>query len=320
MLSRPDFIEKQIVVVTCEQLKDLSLRNDNLLIKKNGKIINQLSCYKIFSIFIIWNFTITTKLINRLLKYQISIYGIDDLLRPKFIIWWQLEWNYILREKQYEMKNTLELAKKVVKNKIENQLVLMKAIRDKDSDLKKAISTTKDLLERMDIVDNDDSLRGIEWSVSKVFFSNYFKELKWYKRMPRTRADIPNFLMDVWYTYLYWFIEANLSLYGFDIYKWIYHKLFFERKSLVCDLIEPFRCIMDRAIRKMYNLWQVDEKDFKFKNQEYWIDWEKRKKYTELFLKEILLYKEEIFLYIKNYYRYIMNTDNEFPVFYLHKK
>ncbi len=321
MLSRPDFLEKQIIVVTCEQLKDLSLRNDNLLLKRNKKIINQLSCYKIFSIFVIGDFTLTTKLVNRLLKYQISIYCIDALLRPKFVIGNQLEGNYILRSKQYLEENTLEIAKSIVKNKIENQLFLLKSIRDKDTKLKTAITKMKTLIDKVSEVDNDDSLRWIEWNASKWFFANYFKELKWYKRMPRTRADIPNFLMDIGYTYLYWFIEANLNLYGFDIYMWVYHKLFYERKSLVCDLVEPFRCIVDRAIRKMYNLKQIDEKDFKFKNGEYWIDWEKRKKYTNLFLKEILLYKEEIFLYIKEYYKFIMNQQvNDMPVFNFEKK
>lgn len=72
--------------------------------------------------------------------------------------------------------------------------------------------------------------------------------------MPRTRADIPNLLMDIGYTFIYNFVEANLNLYGFDIYKGFYHQLFFERKSLVCDLVEPFRCLIDKQIRKMYNL------------------------------------------------------------------
>jgi len=89
--------------------------------------------------------------------------------------------------------------------------------------------------------------------------------------MPRTRNDIINFLMDIGYSFLYNFIEANLCLYGFDVYKGVYHKLFYERKSLACDLVEPFRCIIDKKIRKMHNLGQINEQDFKFKNGEYTI-------------------------------------------------
>jgi hypothetical protein len=35
MLSTADFIEKQIIVITSDQVKDLSLRNENLLIKED---------------------------------------------------------------------------------------------------------------------------------------------------------------------------------------------------------------------------------------------------------------------------------------------
>lgn len=321
MLSRPDFMEKQIVVVSTFQSKDLSLQNDNLIVKQWEKLVNKLSCYKIFAIFIVWEFTITTKLVNRLLKYQIAIYSLDSLLRPQFMIGNPLQGNYLLREKQYEQKDNLAIAKHIVKNKMTNQFTLLKSLRNKDDSLKKTISNFGDLLYNFPNISDDESLRGNEWTASKYFFGQYFKELKRYKRMPRTRVDIPNFLMDIGYTYLYWFVEANLNLYGFDVYRGVYHKLFYERKSLVCDLVEPFRAIIDRAIRKMYNLNQVNEKDFKFKNQEYWIDREKRKKYTQLFLEQILLYKEEIFLYIKQYYKYVMNAEkNSFPTFYIHKK
>jgi CRISPR-associated protein Cas1 len=82
MLSRTDFTEKQIVVISSERVKDLSFRNDNLLIKKDGKIKDQISCFKIFCIFIVGECTITTKLIAKLLKYQIGLYCFQMSLKP----------------------------------------------------------------------------------------------------------------------------------------------------------------------------------------------------------------------------------------------
>ena len=145
------------------------------------------------------------------------------------------------------------------------------------------------------------------------------QEQKWYKRAPRTRWDILNFLLDIWYTFLYNFVEANLCLYGFDVYKWVFHKLFYERKSLVCDLVEPFRCIIDHKIKNMSSLSQVNEQDFKFRNWEYQIEWEKQKPYIQYFLSEILKYKLEIFKYIKDYYRRMMDPDRVFPIFNMTK-
>ena len=268
MLSRSDFTEKQIVVISSDRVKDLSFRNDNLLIKKDGKIKDQISCFKIFCIFIVGECTITTKLIAKLLKYQIGVHCFQMSLKPLCSIGSSLAGNYLLREKQYfnTPEQDLELAKHIIKNKIANQGALLTSLRGKDSALKTAISQMKELYKKVDDgseaeprssagqITSDESLRGVEGSASKLFFAHYFKELKRYKREPRTRADIINLLMDMGYSFLYNFIEANLNLYGFDVYRGVYHKLFYERKSLACDLVEPFRCIIDKTILKAYNL------------------------------------------------------------------
>lgn len=106
-----------------------------------------------------------------------------------------------------------------------------------------------------------------------------------------------------------------LRLYGFDNYKGFYHKLFFARKSLACDIVEPFRAIAEKTLLKTYNLNQIKEKDFKFKNGCFSLDYQKSEKYAKLFLDEILNYKEEIFLYTKNFYRFIMGENSKFPFF-----
>ena len=208
MLSHADFSEKQIVVIVADQVKDLSLRNDNLLIKieetdedgkKTSKITDQISCFKIFCIFIIGDCTLTTKLITKLFSYQIGVFVLNKSLRPLFTIASPLAGNYVLRDKQYKSTATQDLliAKHLIKNKVSNQLALLKELRNKDNDLKTAISQIKEIEKKIENADSDDSLRGIEGSASKLFFSNYFKPMKRYKREPRTKSDIINFLMDM---------------------------------------------------------------------------------------------------------------------------
>ena len=62
--------------------------------------------------------------------------------------------------------------------------------------------------------------------------------------------------------YLFNFIECFLRMYGFDLYVGVFHRLWFKRKSLVCDVMEPFRCIIDRAVRTAYHRKQFSVKDF----------------------------------------------------------
>lgn len=65
-------------------------------------------------------------------------------------------------------------------------------------------------------------------------------------------------------------------MFGFDVYAGVYHRLWFNRKSLICDLVEPFRCIIDRTVRTAYNRKQFTTKDFTIHKGEYRLKIENR--------------------------------------------
>ena len=182
----------------------------------------------------------------------------------------------------------MDLAKHIIKNKIENQILLMKSLRYKTDKEKYNIFLCEDFLLDVSNVSSSQELLGIEGNVAKLFYETYFKNLDFKGRKPRCKQDIFNLLLDVGYFYLFNFVEANLDLYGFDIYYGFYHKLFFQRKSLVCDIVEPFRCIIDKQLRKSYGLKQINNDDFYVKNGRYYIKQNVIKKYAELFIKAIL--------------------------------
>lgn len=131
------------------------------------------------------------------------------------------------------------------------------------------------------------------------------------RRAPQTKEDIINLLLDIGYTYLFNFCDALLKLFGFDTYKGYYHKLFFQRKSLACDIMEPMRPLIDQQIIKSYHLGQIKNNDFVFKNGcfDFKYGFKTSKKYSELFLKTITDRKEDIYNFILNFYRYIMNKE-----------
>lgn len=74
MLSYPDSKRNKYLSVMTEDYKDLSLRAGNIIIKSDGKTINQVSCAKVFCIWIVWECTITTKIVDELLSYGISVH------------------------------------------------------------------------------------------------------------------------------------------------------------------------------------------------------------------------------------------------------
>ena len=113
-----------------------------------------------------------------------------------------------------------------------------------------------------------------------------------------------------------------LNLYGFDLYQGVYHRCFYQRKSLVCDLVEPFRCIIDKEIKCAYGLKRMQEDDFRQQNGQYFLKIEKNKDYTRWLMQSILEQKENIFSYVQEYYRCFMRSKPiaEYPLFHIKEK
>jgi CRISPR-associated protein Cas1 len=319
MMSLPDFKEKQILLVRAEWGQKCSLRffNDNIVFRKDGKIVNRASCHKVFAVFVVGDIAITTGLIKDAIKFGISIFLLRNNFETYSTFLSQAEGNYLLRQKQYRMPEADEFfaSKKIVQNKIDNQISLVRSTGKWKNTAARRKEMIADQLEN--IIDNQELL-GVEGNNARVFFEEYFDVIGWRRRAPRDREDIPNFLMDIGYTYLFHFVDSLLRLYGFDTYKGMYHKLFFQRRSLACDIMEPFRCIIDKQIRKAYNLKQINEKDFKVEQGKYVLPFENNQKYSQIFMKAIMDNKEEIFNYVREYYRFMMNQENPFPYYQVH--
>lgn len=141
-------------------------------------------------------------------------------------------------------------------------------------------------------------------------------------RKPRIKYDYINVLMDIGYNILFNFIDSILQVFGFDVYCGVLHTCFYMRKSLVCDIMEPFRPIVDWQIRKSINLGQFREEDFVVCKKQYHLEYKKAAQYTRIFFEAILKYREEIFVYIRDYYRSFMKGKGvrDYPIFKLEEK
>lgn len=318
MLTLPDFKEKQILFIQAEKKLENNIRflNDNIVYSKDGEIINRMSCHKTFAIFIIGDLTISSVLIRNAMQYGISIFLLKNNFEIYTIMGARAEGNYLLRMKQYDLKNELFLSKQIVKNKITNQLFLLKNSKKISSEDYK--ESKQKLFDKIDEAKDNNQLLGIEGNTAKYFFNFYFKDLGWYRRMPRAKIDHYNILLDIGYTFIFNYVDSLLRIYGFDTYKGFYHQLFFQRKSLSCDLVEPFRCIIDKQLLKSYNLNQINKDDFKYSNGRYLLKYSESRGYAKIFLEAIMNNKEEIFCYIRDFYRFILNDKNnaeDFPIF-----
>lgn len=317
MLSTGDFAKKQIVFVFFQQGEKLSFSNDNMVVRAaDGKIKFQCTCYRLFLVFAIGHGSVTSGLIQRARKFGFAIVLMTQGMRTYQIIGNALEGNTLLRRAQYDY-DSLDIAKHITANKIENQRRQLRNMRPKHDAQREAIEKLSEYLGQLPAAASLNELMGYEGSAARVYFPAYFNNVPWQRRAPRTKCNMVNAVLDIGYTLLFSFVEAMLNCFGFDVYCGVMHTNFYMRKSLVCDLVEPFRVLIDAQVKKAINLRQCREEDFIVDNGRYLLRWEKNPAYIAWLARPLMEHKEEIYRYIQTYYRAFAKHRpmEQYPVF-----
>lgn len=314
---------RTIFVVNCiEHDRSLRVNSGELMLEElegdKKKTLTKFPFQKLLALFIIGHITVTTPLIDKCKKYGVALVVMKPNLRPVFFLANSAEANYLLRKKQFEYSTEdLSIAKCIVYNKVLNQKAALSKTRKKDSYTVDAIKQCDAALDTLPDIDEYNQLMGLEGTVAKTYFSAYYQNQNWKGRHPRMKSDVLNVTLDIGYSILFNFMESFIRMFGFDLYVGVYHRLWFKRKSLVCDLMEPFRCIIDHATLLAFNRKQFSEKDFKLIKQEYHLKYENCADYYKVFYDELIAKKMDIFKFVQQYYRCFMGCKSvkEYPIF-----
>ncbi len=320
MFTHKDIEYRSIFVINCVKERSLRVSNGELLLEETEekKTLTKLPFQKILALFVVGHITVTTPLIEKCKKYSVALIVVKPSFRPVFYWANSAEANYLLRQKQYALdKNDITIAKLLIANKIMNQRQLLVNTRRRDLLTEEALANCEACLEAIQDVSEYSSLMGIEGVASKAFFKAYFQDMEWVARRPRTKCDIINVALDIGYTMLFNYMECFVRMFGFDLYVGVFHRLWFKRKSLICDLMEPFRCIIDRCVRTAFNRGQFTVKDFTLIKGEYKLKLEKNADYTKVFFDALVDYKIDVFKYVQSYYRGFMQGKSieQYPKF-----
>lgn len=283
---------------------------------KNGTIKHQSTCYRLFMICVIGNISITSGLIQRSKKFGFSICLMSTTFKVYEVLGARMEGNTLLRQHQYAYVGT-SIGRKIEQNKIANQSATLKQIRNKSEYLKDGIEMLDKLMEALKTETDYLTIMGIEGNAAKIYFPRMYENVKWTGRKPRIKNDYINATLDIGYTMLFNIVDAILQVYGFDTYYGVFHRCFYMRKSLVCDIMEPMRPIVDYAIRRAINLGQCKNDDFEEYNNQWHLKYTRSSTYVQFLMSAILEYKDDIFIYIQKYYRYFMKMKSieDVPVF-----
>lgn len=320
MLTHKDIETRSLFVINGTENQRLKVSNGRLMLEdtRTSKAITKLPFPKILGLLVIGHTTVTTALIEHCNKHGVPMVVMKPNFRPVFYYGNMAEANFLLRKKQFEQsRGIIEIARVLIKNKAANQLALLRKTRENSEMVEKARSGILESLAIIDEVSDYRVLMGIEGRNAKQFFQSYFEFTAWEQRLPRVKQDSLNATLDIGYTMLFNYVECMTRLFGFDPYMGVYHQLWFRRKSLICDLMEPFRCIVEHQIRKSLKYGSFKPSDFEKKKNAYYLKSEFKQVYVKVFFEAIIAHKSEIYKYIQQYYRCFMGRKSaaSYPIF-----
>ena len=239
-------------------------QKDGLFRLKNKEKRFDVSPQKIESIVISNQAMITTQAIIAALENNIDIIFLDGYGNPIGRVWFaKMGSTALIRRKQLEIaehKKGLALVTDMIRKKVKNQVDFLKKLKysrpGKDNLFEnpiKIIDSALSSLRAYDKTINDDrnSIMGVEGTAGRAYFqclSKLMPEKYIFKGRSRQPAKDPfNAVLNYCYGILYSRIEKACILSGLDPYVGFLHTDNYNKKSMVFDLIEPFRIFAEQT-------------------------------------------------------------------------
>lgn len=212
--------------------------------------------------------SISTYLLKELANNKINIIFCDEKHNPfgelsPYSICYNSS-KKITNQTKWKKEKTGKLWKEIVKNKIMNQMLMLKKIKSDNADL---------LMQYIDeVTDNDKTNR--EAHASKVYFNSLFT-----KKFIRNADDEINAKLNYGYAILLSTVNKEVVSNGYLTQIGINHKSEYNKFNLSCDLMEPFRIVIDNFVyynqKKPFNteyklaLVNLFNDKFKYQNKNY---------------------------------------------------
>jgi CRISPR-associated protein Cas1 len=245
------------------------------------KIQREFSARKVHSILITTSVLITTDAIQLAHEYNIDIVFLNKYGEPFSRVWHvKFGSTNLIRRRQLEYsgnKKGLELAKKWIDEKVENQIKLLEKLKKtrepKKEQIEESISKLQRGRKKLALIsgDNLDEVReqifSVEAHAGKIYWdtisliipANY----RFYGRSRNPALDEFNALLNYGYGILYSRMERACILAGLDPYIGFLHTDNYGKTSFVFDLIEIFRIHIDQIVIKLFSKRMVKKEMFR---------------------------------------------------------
>ena len=288
-----------------EQGGTLRKDGERFSVEKQGQQLNEIIARRVEQILVLGNITLTTPSMQYCMRNNIPV----TFVSQHGSYFGRLETttadNSALERFQYlrslDEPFAFDIASRIVEAKIKNSRTMIQKRKamawESNGELKEKFDNTLSLMtslaEHTNTCENMEALRGLEGKTAALYFELYGllfkKELPFYtssfRRIRRPPTDPVNSLLSFGYTLLHNNIFSMVRMKGLNPYIGFLHAEDKGNPSLINDLVEEFRTIIDSMTLYTLNKGVLRNKDFYYRKDKTgcFLTDEARKKFLELF-------------------------------------
>jgi CRISP-associated protein Cas1 len=257
-------------------------QKDEIFCFQYKKNVLDLSPMKIESIIISNKAMISTQAISLALENNIDLVFLDRYGFPIGRVWFsKMGSTALIRRKQLDAANCelgLNLVLDLIRQKINNQLAFLKKLKyarpDKKELFQAPLSTIQGSIEALDrnfkaLDESRSIIMGLEGTAGRAYFSCISKimpeKFRFKGRSKRPAKNQFNAVLNYCYGVLYSRVEKACIIAGLDPFVGFMHTDNYNKKSLVFDLIEPFRIFAEQTAVYLFTGKKVKNEYFDIK-------------------------------------------------------
>lgn len=277
-MTEPLTLQDTSSIYITTQGTTLSIRNKRLEVSLNGELIGQALLHSVSRICIFGAAHLSFPLIDHCLRNGITIHYFSTHGIHKGMLYGKEIMSYKILERQLltSEEDALPLIKSILQAQISSRINIL---RKKSFPTDQLVAT----LPKIGRAQTMDSLRGIEGQAAAFYWGSFASMLStpslFNGRTRRPPKDIANSLLSFGYVLLASEIEPHVRYYGLNPYRGFLHQFRHGRKSLVLDLLEQFRPVIEHFTISLLNRKQLTKKHFRKEGVGHYLTDEGKRKY-----------------------------------------
>lgn len=278
------------ILYLTEQGAVLRQAGERVVVEKDGEKLLDVPLFKVEAILIYGMAQVTTQALSMLLEAGIELAFLTMGGKLKGQLTPPKAKNVVLRMSQYRRATdgdfALEMARRIVRGKIENGLTALRRFRYNHPEIEMADceGRMQDALVSLERKTTAPTMLGVEGIAAVAYFDGLARmclgELKFNGRNRRPPQDPINALLSLGYVLVGNELASLLDGMGFDPYIGFLHGIDYGRQSLALDMAEEFRSpVVDRFTLYLANRNMLRTEDFEARDGGVYLKKEGLKRY-----------------------------------------